>query len=362
MPVYSPEGIKTYLINIFWITVVWTIISVSHFFSIFFTLLSIDCNLMGMKPHVFFIGSVITGLLAGIVGGSFLVLAWEKWLRTIDYGKALFLIFLSYTLLYLFISFFTGSYFHSIRLEVGYFHPIVLQEVLENLVNPETLHSYIRWLIIVVGTLIFFQINDKYGPGVFIDFLLGKYFQPKKEQRIFMFLDLKSSTTIAETLGEEKYFHFLKDVLNKVTPSILSTKGRIYQYVGDEIVISWIPDQGRENVNCIRCFFAVKGTLKTADDYFMKTYGVIPEFKAGLHYGNVMVGEIGMVKRDIAYSGDVLNTTSRIQNKCNELGVEILFSQLLLEAIKIPPNTFSPRKIGDMFLKGKRKKVALYTV
>ena len=100
-------------------------------------------------------------------------------------------------------------------------------------------------------TLIMLMVNDKYGPGVFVDFLLGKYFKPRREERIFMFLDLRSSTTIAERLGEEKYFSFIKDVFKDATPSILDSRGEIYQYVGDEIVISWKMENGQKNANFI---------------------------------------------------------------------------------------------------------------
>ncbi|MEQ9422964.1 MAG: adenylate/guanylate cyclase domain-containing protein [Cyclobacteriaceae bacterium] len=90
-------------------------------------------------------------------------------------------------------------------------------------------------------------------------------------------------------------------------------------------------------------------------------FDTTPEFKAGLHYGYVMAGEIGVVKRDIVYSGDVLNTTARIQEKCNEFGVDILLSEDLVKSLK-PTNSFQPKEIGAISLKGKAKKVELFTV
>ena len=217
--------------------------------------------------------------------------------------------------------------------------------------------------MIVMGTLIALQVGDKYGPGVFRSFLMGKYFQPRREERIFMFLDLRSSTTIAERLGEVKYFNFIKEVFKDVTPAILYSKGEIYQYVGDEIVVSWKMNNGVENANCVNCFFEVQSALLERNDYYQKTYdGTKPEFKAGLHYGHVMAGEVGIVKRDIAFSGDVLNTTARIQSKCNELGVNILMSKYLLDKLALKPNTFFPKTIGNMLLRGKKEEVILCTL
>jgi adenylate cyclase len=177
-----------------------------------------------------------------------------------------------------------------------------------------------------------------------------------------MFLDLRSSTSIAEKLGEGHYFNFLKDVFLHATPSILNSKGEIYQYVGDEIVISWKTYKGTENANCIQCFFNIQNSLNERSDYYNEKYGVVPEFKAGLHYGYVMAGEIGVVKREIAFFGDVLNTKSRIQSKCNELGVSILLSEFLLDKLNLSPGIFTPKLMGDIVLRGKEQSLSLYTL
>jgi len=228
------------------------------------------------------------------------------------------------------------------------------------------MHGLVRdlfWFLVVLATLGILLVNDKYGPGVFRDFLLGKYFHPKREERIFMFMDLRSSTTIAEKLGEQRYFNFLKETFQHSTASILDTKGEIYQYVGDEIVISWKMHDGVNNANCLNCFFQIQEALRLKTSYYKETYdGMVPEFKAGLHYGYVVAGEIGVVKRDIVFSGDVLNTASRIQQKCNELGVNILLSNYLLDKLNLQTDNFEPKKIGDMELRGKEQKVMLYTL
>ena len=225
------------------------------------------------------------------------------------------------------------------------------------------IYGYFFWMFIVLITLIALLVNDKYGPGVFADFLLGKYFHPRREVRIFMFLDLRSSTTIAEKLGEESYFDFLKEVYADITPAILNTEGEVYQYVGDEIVLCWKPRIGQRNSNVIRCFYQIQTLLQQRSSHYDGKYGgARPFFKAGMHLGNVMAGEIGVLKREIAYSGDVLNTTARIQAKCNELGVNILLSEKLIDYLSPMSSIFQPVSMGEYPLRGKQSQLQLYTL
>lgn len=353
--------LKSQILKVFWITVAWTFISIFQFFNIYANLRSLNVDISHIDPMIAFKGSILVGILAGIFGGSGIVFIWEKWLRTEPYGWTIISIILSYFVIYLMVDIPTTLYVTSNQLDLPVFSAKIWEIIIAEHANFDQLQSFIFWLIVVIGTHIILLVNDKYGPGMFRAFLLGKYFHPKREERVFMFLDLRSSTTIAEKLGEERYFHFLKDIYRDATKSILLTKGEIYQYVGDEIVISWPTIKATENANCLNCFFDIKRKLIDNNKYYQETYNVIPEFKAGLHYGYVMAGEIGVIKRDIAFSGDVLNTTARIQSKCNELGVDILFSKYLLTKLNLPDQSYQSRNIGEIHLRGKEQKVELYT-
>lgn len=351
--------------TIFWITVAWTLVSVHQFVVGYLSLygFAADFNFeVPADPMIYLQQSLIVGVLAGLIGGSGIVFVWERWLRSKPYGKALFGIFLSYSVIYFMVAvptelFFRMNVMNSSILDFGVWKATVL-----SVFESDAIFGFITWLVIVLCTMIVLLVNDKYGPGVFRKFLLGKYFHAQREERVFMFLDLRSSTTIAEEIGEEKYFNFLKDVFEHATPGILKYKGEIYQYVGDEIVISWELDAGIKNSNCIKCYFEIQSILNKKKDFFLDVYGVEPVFKAGLHYGHVMAGEIGVVKREIAFSGDVLNTTARIQSKCNELGVDILASKFLVEKLNLNADQFNPREIGEMELRGKKELVTLFTM
>ena len=346
-----------------WITLFWILVSFLQYSNGYATLLYFDFDFGEVNRNEFLLGSLITGLTAGIMGGSLIVFFWERWLRTKSYRKSLFYIWVTFTFIYFLVTILSQFYIHSVVLDQPVFNPEVSNNVMNDVKSVANIYGYFFWMFVVLITLIALLVNDKYGPGVFADFLMGKYFHPKREARIFMFLDLRSSTTIAENLGEEKYFDFLKEVYADITPAILHTEGEVYQYVGDEVVISWKPNIGQRNFNVINCFFRIEEYLQQKSAYYQNKYhGNQPQFKAGIHLGNVMAGEIGVIKREIAYSGDVLNTTARIQGKCNELGVNILLSEYLIEFLTPLSSVFEPVSMGSYPLRGKQSQVQLFTL
>jgi len=190
---------------------------------------------------------------------------------------------------------------------------------------------------------------------------MGKYRNPKEEERAFLFMDLKSSTSIAEALGHLKYSAFIRDSFMDIN-SVLSTHyARIYQYVGDEIVLTWTIEEGLKNFSCIRFFFACETKFKNRANYYLKQYGQVPEFKAGLHMGKVMAVEVGDIKRDIAYHGDTLNTAARIQSVCNKYNKKFLASMYVLETIGLQ-KYYETELIGMVELKGKSQPVEIGSI
>ena len=245
------------------------------------------------------------------------------------YRCSLLKIFRTYTLVYLSPSTITSTYFYSTILDLSILNPDVGNVLRDDFTTLFEMQNYLFWLMIVTVTLIALPVNDKYRPGVFATFLLGKYFHPKREEPVFFFFEFKRIYIKCRVPRRGPLFQLLRYATKTV---ILNSKVEIYRYVVDEIVFSRKRAQGTENANALRSYFDIQKKFKKKADYYEKKYsGRIPEFKAGLHFGYVMAGEIGIVKRDIAYSGNVLNTASRIQVKYNELNVDILNSKYLLD-------------------------------
>ena len=217
--------------------------------------------------------------------------------------------------------------------------------------------------LFIIGFIIDFikEVDKKFGPGNLWKMIKGEFYHPKEENRIFMFLDLKSSTTIAEKLGHQKYSQFIQRCFQDVSDLVVEYQATIYQYVGDEIVLTWTIEDGLSRMNCIRFYFAYRDFLRTKKDYYESRFGLVPEFKAGLEMGRVMVAEVGEIKREIAYHGDVLNTAARIQGCCNEFGKGILISENLEKSIE-GLSADNIELMGDIQLKGKNKHVRIFAI
>jgi adenylate cyclase len=191
--------------------------------------------------------------------------------------------------------------------------------------------------------------------------MTGKYHHPRREPRIFLFLDLKGSTALADEMEAGRYFSFLHQYFTEMSEPILEANAEIYQYVGDEVVLTWPVKSGLEEANCIRVFFLIEDQINAHSQRFLQEYGVVPEFKAGVHAGDVITAQIGELKSEIVYNGDVLNTTARIQAMCNELGHRFLISAELIERLTLGPE-YSVEALGPVPLRGKGEAVELCAV
>jgi adenylate cyclase len=214
---------------------------------------------------------------------------------------------------------------------------------------------------VIVISQFYTEVSESIGQGVLANFFTGKYHTPIEEERIYMFLDMKSSTTVAENLGHVKYFEMLREYYFDLSDPIVKYSGEIYQYVGDEIIVSWKLRSVLENKNCIQCFFAMKEAISRQARKYNEKFGLLPEFKAGFHLGKVTTGEIGVIKKHIIFTGDVLNTTARIQALCNTYKVDILISGDLIKKLNLH-SQFQIKNLGEVELRGREEKIELFTI
>ncbi len=300
---------------------------------------------------------VIVGLFLGLGFGILELFLLKK--LSLQLKKLPFhLMAITKTVLYTSIIFFATNF---LGLIYGYFEGKTLEEFYASLVDHERMTQILVSLVMFTIIILFLQISRLLGDGVLLKVLSGKYHKPVEEERVFMFLDLKSSTTIAEKIGHEKFYALLNSFFHEITEPVLMTKAEIYQYVGDEIVFTWKKEDGIEDANCLRLFFLIKKAVETKREKYLYEYGTFPQFKAGVHFGKVIGGQIGDLKREIVFNGDVLNTTARIQELCNTYHEELLISRRLLYQLKLPKN-YNQNYIGEVKLKGKETEFTLYGI
>jgi adenylate cyclase len=307
-------------------------------------------------PDPLGISSVIVGGLLGLSFGVMELFALEAWgrrLHSLAFGPLILAKATIYTLVV-----FTTS--HTIGFLEGLFTGKELHEFWVSLVDGE------NWALLLVtlasyGMMAFFvQMNRMVGQDVLMKFLRGRYLRATEEDRVFMFLDLKGSTTIAERLGAT-YYQLLNDFFHDISHPVMTARAEIYQYVGDEVVLTWEIDRGLQDANCIRVYTLIDDAVAARAEEYRRKYGVVPEYKAGLHCGRVISAQIGDIKREIVYNGDVVNTTSRIQEQCGELGVDLLVSGDLMGLLDLP-EAYAAEELGPTELKGKERQVELFAI
>ncbi len=228
--------------------------------------------------------------------------------------------------------------------------------------QSEFIAIFVFGFLVSLGINFILQIKNKISPEVLVQLILGKYYKPKSEERIFLFLDLKSSTGIAEELGHIKFSRLLQDCYRDLSDFIISCRAQVYQYVGDEVVLTWKVQDGIQDLNCINVFFQFQQKLLNKKHYYISKYGIIPVFKAAVHSGYVTVAEVGVVKSEIAYHGDVINTTARIEKQCNHLHQHVLISGDLEQKIRDRLNGYKTTGIGEILLEGKHHPIQVYSV
>jgi adenylate cyclase len=238
----------------------------------------------------------------------------------------------------------------------------------ERLLGVVTVYSVRTGLIAVFLSLVpvavvvmMFQAAGLVGYRTFVALLLGRYRRPYAERRFFLFVDVVGSTAIAERLGALEAHRFLAAVFSVLAEPIELCRGEIYQYVGDEIVITWVEADGVADARALRCLFAMRAALAADASRFVQRFGARPELRAALHLGEVIAGEVGQVRRAIVFHGDVMNTTGRLEQATREVGCFFIASAEALASVGTTPE-LRTRDLGALALRGRVEPVHAFCV
>lgn len=202
------------------------------------------------------------------------------------------------------------------------------------------------------------RVQSLIGPRVLWNFLIGRYYRPLREERVFLFLDLAGSTRMAEEMGDIEVQTLIAQFFFDIARPIAAHGGETHRYIGDEIVVTWPMDRATHNARCLRCVQAIRDLMASRSSYYQKRFGTVPRFRIGLHGGPVVASEVGDDKREIVYFGDTINTAARLQSLAKERGVDSMISHGLLARLDVPDG-LAVQPMSPATLAGKAEPLAV---
>ena len=215
--------------------------------------------------------------------------------------------------------------------------------------------------LVTLFFILLHQLRMLVGPTTMRDIVLGRYHHARMEERVFLFVDIAGSTPLAERLGPVAANRFLGRVFEIASDPVDDHKGEVYQYVGDEMVITWKSHAARPEARPLACYFAIEKAIADVAAEFTREFGAVPRLRAALHAGPVITGEVGGSRRAIVFHGDVMNTTSRIENATRDLQRQFLASEDALSRIDGKEH-YVLDDLGPQQLRGRESLVRLYAV
>lgn len=213
--------------------------------------------------------------------------------------------------------------------------------------------------LVVFTFLLLHQLIQLVGNRTFRAIASGRYHRPRTEERFFLFVDIVGSTPLAERLGPAAVHDFLDRVFRIASDPIDDHAGEVYQYVGDEMVVTWTVPEGRASARPLACLFAIEDALRLAEADFQRRFGAVPRLRAALHAGTVTTGEVGGSRRAIVFHGDVMNTASRLENATRELQRPFLVSEDALSRLE-GKEGYVLADLGPQQLRGRAAPVHVY--
>jgi class 3 adenylate cyclase len=207
-----------------------------------------------------------------------------------------------------------------------------------------------------------FEFRRMVGGRVLGSFLLGTYHRPRREERVVMFLDIADSTALAEQLGEVRVHDLITRFFFDIDEPIADYEGEVHAYVGDEVIVTWpLSGDPERDARSLRCFFAIEAKMVGLAPSYAQEFGVVPQFRAGIHAGPVVVSECGVAKRQIAYFGDTMNVAARLCEHCKTAGETLVASADLLRSAAVP-HELSVERHASLMLRGRQTPVEAHAV
>jgi adenylate cyclase len=154
------------------------------------------------------------------------------------------------------------------------------------------------------------------------------------------YADGRSPTEVIETL---RLFH------QRMEQEVFRHLGTLDKYLGDGLMATFgTPFAGDNDAgNALRCAQAMIGSMDQLNRE-RKTRGEPPiKLSLGLHYGQVVLGDIGLNRLEFAVIGTTVNIASRLEAMTRELGCALIASDDLVQRA-LAEKTSSSIDLGNL--------------
>ncbi|MGK5091577.1 adenylate/guanylate cyclase domain-containing protein [Deltaproteobacteria bacterium TL4] len=180
-----------------------------------------------------------------------------------------------------------------------------------------------------------------------------------------LFSDIRSFTSLAETMTPQELLRFLNAYTQKISEPIHAYRGYIDKYIGDAIMALFDIPQATDNVeaeNAICAAIEMHGVLKEYNTYRAKSGYPPIKMGIGIHSGPVIFGTVGSQNRmDTTVLGDTVNVASRLEGLTKTYGTDILVS---FETLNLLQNLSSLkyREVDMVRVYGKKEPIGIYEI
>lgn len=253
----------------------------------------------GLPP----VPGIVTGLLISSILGGFEILIADgpirAWLNDRAFTASLLI---------------KSAFYAAVILTVQWFPVVDWLLGRHPMLAADTFWSSLLYSVVVsIIVNLALAITNLVGGRALLNFFTGRYHAPVEEERFVLFVDIAGSTGLAEQFGSLGIHRFLDRTFRVLSLPVVDHRGEVLAYVGDEMIVTWTSKDGAKDARPLRCFIAMRDELMRKAASFEREFGAAPRIRGSLHFGPVIIGEIGDVKRAIVFNGDVMNTTSRLE-------------------------------------------------
>ena len=218
------------------------------------------------------------------------------------------------------------------------------------------------------------QVKQAFGFYISPDFMKELTKDPDKlrlggetRELSVMFTDIRSFTTISESMSPEALIQLMNDFLTPMSDLVMSNRGTIDKYMGDAMMAFWNAplDDAEHAAHACRTALKMNEALAPINDRLREQAIVqnrtplVLNAGIGINTGPASVGNMGSKQR-FAYSalGDTVNLASRLEGQTKIYGVNILIGQ---QTQKQVPD-FATLELDLLRVKGKKEPVRVFTL